>query len=210
VRLAEMLPQPDETRTVWVPEYEVPTDDTLHLLWCPPYSEQNGWDEQPSEIALSQIVTGRVRRTHPSSRRSAADSPARPLGTNEVQCEIAVHGRVPLLQCMRDAAHVPPSLASPRPTRDACVIWQNVRSCGTAAVGEFTYVSALSGEAHVELILRRHGESIIVHYEQYWVDGWSDCAIGFWQIEGSVQQALAGHLSGAQVVHDRSLVTFCG
>jgi len=174
----------------------VPREATLHLLWCPAYSEENGWDSQPSEIPLSQIVTGRVRRTRPAA------SPDRPLGTIQVQCEVSIDSRIPLLDCVQANAHAPPALAAPMPSSGAHVIWQNVRWCGTAAIGGFTYLCALSGEANVELILRRQGDGIVVNYAQTWVDGWSECAIGCWEIKDSMRQVIETHLNRAHVLHD--------
>ena len=191
------FPEPGQTQTVWVPEYEVPQEATLHLLWCPPYAEENGWDSQPSEIALSQIVTGRIRRNHPTV------SPDRPLGTIQVQCDVSIDSRIPLLDCVQANAHVPPALAAPMPSSGAHVIWRNVRWCGTAAIGGFTYLCALSGEANVELILRRQGDGIIVNYAQTWVDGWSECAIGCWVIKDWMLQVIQTHLKRAHVLRDQ-------
>jgi hypothetical protein len=99
-----------------------------------------------SPFALSQIVTGRIRRTHPTV------SPDRPLGTIQVQCDVSIDSRIPLLDCVQAKMHVSPALAAaaPMPSSGAHVIWQNVRWCGTAAIGGFTYLCALSGEANVE------------------------------------------------------------
>jgi hypothetical protein len=198
-QFADCVPQPGRTQSVWVPEYELPQDAPIHLLWCPPYSEQNGWDQQPSEIPLSQIVTGRVLRTEPGAAASA-----RPLGTNEVRCDVSVQSRVPLLDCVQANARVPPAVVSPMPSRDAHVVWQHVRWCGTAQIGGFTYVSALSGEAHVEMLLKRQGGTMVVNFEQYWVDGWSECAIGSWEINDPMLQTIENHLNTAQVLLDQA------
>jgi hypothetical protein len=210
IRLDELLPQPGQTRRVSVAEHEL-SDGQLHLLWCPPYSEENGWDEQPSEIASSHIVTGHVRR------RSASTS-ERP-GARQVACDIAIEGRTPLLEAVRSPTPAAPPARAPAatagaptvpapPTSGRSVLWKNVRWCATAAIHEFTYVSALSGEAHVELLVQRRGPTLAVLYEQSWVDGWSDGTIGFRALDDDLSQAIARHLDHAVTLRDRAPAYF--
>ena len=101
VRLEDLLPRPGQEQTVWVCGDAVSMEATLDLLWYPPYSEQNGWDDQPSEIELSQIVSGRVRRIQPVA---ATESSALDAYTNQVRALAAS----PLVRRRRDPRlHLP-------------------------------------------------------------------------------------------------------
>jgi hypothetical protein len=75
---AAPAPEPGEQRTVWLPQADLHPEGDQQLLWVPLYSELNGWDSQPSDIARSHIVTARLPR------------PARaPTGT-AVECAAAI------------------------------------------------------------------------------------------------------------------------
>src|ERR1700678_3610363 len=143
VRLEDLLPRPGQEQTVWVCGYALSEEATLDLLWYPPYSEQNGWDDQPSEIELSQIVSGRVRRIQPPA---ATESAARSSDTDEVACKISIQQRVPLLSCVRALSRAPPAAALSMPTRMRYENWRQVHWCGAAEIRGFIYLSALAGE----------------------------------------------------------------
>jgi hypothetical protein len=201
VRLEELLPEPGEEQIVRVSGYEVCADATLDLLWCPPYSEQNGWDGQPSEIESSHIITGRVRRKQPAG---ATQSKARSSDTDEVPCEILIEERVPLLGCVRTLLQAPSMAALSMPSRVKYEHWRQAHWCGAAEIGGFIYLSVAAGEANLDLILRRHGKALTAHYEQLCFDGWYHAAIGYWELERTALEIFEKHLSNAVELRDQA------
>ena len=198
VRLDDLLVQAGQERTVRVAGYDVSAEATLHLLWCPPYSEENGWDDQPSEIELSQIVTGRVRRALP--RTAGAEVTGRLSDTVDVQCAVTIKERISLLDYAEALSPVIDSAAVWTPTGMKYEHWRQVGWCGAADIGGFTYLSMLAGEANLELILKRYRNVLVVHYEQLWQDG----AIGCWELRGAALEIVEQHLSDAVELSDRA------
>ena len=190
VRLEDLLPRPGQEQTVWVCGYALSEEATLDLLWYPPYSEQNGWDDQPSEIELSQIVSGRVV--------SAAQS----SDMDEVECKISIQQRVPLLSCVRALSRAPPTAALSMPIRMRYQHWRQAHWCGAAEIGGFIYLSALAGEANLELILKRRGHVLRVLYEQLSYDAWYEGAIGHWDLDKSDLEIIEKHLRNAVELRD--------
>jgi len=199
VRLEDLLPRPGQERTVGVGGYAVSAEATLDLLWYPPYSEQNGWDDQPSEIELSQIVSGRVRRIQPLA---ATESAARSSDTDEVACKISIQQRVPLLSCVRALSRAPPAAALSMPTRMRYEHWRQAHWCGAAEIGGFIYLSALAGEANLELILKRRDHALSVLYEQRSYEAWFEGEIGHWQLDKSELEIIEKHLRNAVELRD--------
>ena len=199
VRLEDLLPRPGQEQTVWVCGYALSEEATLDLLWYPPYSEQNGWDDQPSEIELSQIVSGRVRRIQPPA---ATESAARSSDTDEVACKISIQRRVPLLSCVRALSRAPPAAALSMPTRIRYEHWRQVHWCGAAEIRGFIYLSVLAGEANLELILKRRGHALSVLYEQLSYEGWYEGAIGHWEPDKSELEIIEKHLRNAVELRD--------
>ncbi len=183
--------------SVWIPEQEVRLDTLVHLLWTPPYSEANGWDSQPSEIPLSDIVTGFLKPVG----EATASGPTRSVG-RRVKCDVQIDSRVPLLDFLnchlRDAVTDVESM----PSKGAPVLWQNLRWSGHARLGNFLYVAAVSGEAELELIARRDSEGVVIHFEHYLLDGWSECALGSWKLENSMLQVFDSQLECSEELFD--------
>tara|TARA_B100000745_G_scaffold286644_1_gene222719 strand:+ start:180 stop:854 length:675 start_codon:yes stop_codon:yes gene_type:complete len=54
---SEIVPKPGEKRVVYVPLGSDPGKDKIfYILWFPPYSEFNGWDDNPNEISGTHVV----------------------------------------------------------------------------------------------------------------------------------------------------------
>jgi hypothetical protein len=123
-------------------------------------------------------------------------------------CDFVVDGRMAFLDFMQAHAHDVAAASPSMPVKDPQVVWRHVRWCGSAEVGGFTYVVALSGEAQIELLLKRRAAGIVVYYEYLSVDGWGDAAVGEWEVEDSTRQLIEHHLKTADALLDKAPAYF--
>jgi hypothetical protein len=190
--LRRLVPEPGEQRTVWVAATAVQHGSVQQLLWVPPYSEINGWDAQPSEIALSQIVTARLRRTE----RAPIDE--------KVECLASIAGRTSLLEACKDS--VPDSNCDPAllGNLESAAFWDQVHWGGTATIGGMTFLDVAAGEAGMAMLFTQSPEQCSVRYLQFWVDGWRSAALGCWPLTGHVQQVIEQYVRKAVPLQDMS------
>jgi len=167
------------------------------MLWTPPYSEANGWDSQPSEIPLSEIITGFLTPIGATTSPLPTDS-----GDRRVNCEVQIDSRVALLDFVNQRPGEAPTDVESMPSKGADVLWRNIRWSGHARLGNFVYFSGVSGEAELELIARGHGGGFVSHFEHYSLDGWSECALGSWRLEGSMLEAVEKQLKFGEELRD--------
>jgi hypothetical protein len=190
--LRRLVPEPGEQRTVWVAATAVQQSCAQQLLWVPPYSEINGWDAQPSEIALSQIVTARLRRTD----RAPIDQ--------KVECLASIVGRTSLLDACKGSvvdASCDPALLS---NLQSAEFWDHVHWGGTATIGGMTFLDVTAGEAGLAILFTQSPQQCGVHYLQFSTDGWRSAALGCWILTGHVQRVIEHHVQEAVPLKDMS------
>ncbi|UTY60112.1 hypothetical protein [Massilia sp. erpn] len=127
------------------------TGGVLHLLWQPPFSAENGWSEQPSELLQSFLVSAKVLRV---VRDREDSSPPRCLHDLEI---VSCEALFPLLKALgEDAAswQLPKVLDADANPPQTFLTWEEVSWCGTAAIDGLTYIAAsTAAEAYMELIV---------------------------------------------------------
>ena len=164
--LRRLTPEPGEQRTVWLSQTAVQQDAIQQLLWVPPYSESNGWDAQPSEIALSQIVTARLSGT--------TRAPSEP----RVECEAAIMGRINLLDACRGSAVDTSCDSALLANLHSAVFWDQVHWGGTATIDGMTFLDVAAGEAGIAMLFTQSRQQCSVRYLQFWLEGWRSAALG--------------------------------
>ncbi|NVE00214.1 hypothetical protein [Massilia sp. BJB1822] len=123
----------------------------LHLLWQPPFSAENGWCEQPSELLQSFLVSAKVLRV---VRDEESSSLPRCLHDVEI---VSCEALFPVLKAQpEDAAswQLPKVLDTQTNPPQTFLTWEEVIWCGTAAIDGLTYIAAsTAAEAYMELIV---------------------------------------------------------
>jgi hypothetical protein len=184
------VPEPGERHTVWLAESELNPEADQPLLWVPPYSELNGWDSQPSDIAVSQIITARLTRT------------SRPPGDTRVECTAAVLARINLLEACHAAQDDTSCDALLYANLHSAVFWNQVHWCGKATLGDMTFVDVVAGEAAMAMLFTGLPDACNVRYAQFSVAGTSCAAVGNWTLQGEVLRAVARHVTAAVSLTD--------
>jgi hypothetical protein len=205
LRVDELLPKPGQQRTVWLSKDLASQEATLHLLWVPPYSESNGWDHEPSEIALSQIINCRVGAATRADSAAPEQRSATGLGQHLVERDIVILDRIPLLEACERAFELRPSgPVDQAMARAAYTHWLNAHWWGAADVCGFTYLSAVSGETQLQAILRRRDDQTVICYQELDVDGWSQCSIDCWGLDDRQSQTFNKYLGSAVALLDHA------
>jgi hypothetical protein len=161
--LRRLTPEPGEQRTVWLTETAVQQDAVQQLLWLPPYSESNGWDAQPSEIAQSQIVTARLSRTTRASSERRAE------------CAAAIMGRINLLDACRSSVLDTSCDSALLVNLQSAVFWDQVHWGGTATIDGLTFLDVAAGEAGMAMLFTQSPQQCSVRYLQFWLERWRPC-----------------------------------
>jgi hypothetical protein len=187
---AAPLPEPGEEHTVFLAATELHQEGVQQLLWVPPYSELNGWDAQPSDIALSQIVTARIVRT------------ARPPTDSRVECTAAVLARINLLAACKDPPVDMNCDALLLANLGSVVFWDQVHWAGTAAIGELTFLDVVAGEATMAVLFTGPKDLRTVRYAQFSIAGSSHAALGCWPLQGGALRAVERRLAAAVSLTD--------
>jgi hypothetical protein len=190
--LRRLIPTPGEERRVWLSATALQQGAVQRVLWVPPYSELNGWDAQPSEIALSQVVTARLSRT------------ARAPRGDKVECAASILHRVSLLEACDDGVGDMSGESALLPNLQSPVFWDQVRWSGTAMIGDMTFLDCVAGETAMVLLLRRLPHQCSVRYAQLRVNDRSSAALGCWTLEGNIQQAIERQLAASVTLRDTS------
>lgn len=221
--LAELMPRCGESRTVYVEAQAGLNDgDTAHLLWLPPYSEINGWAEQPSEIAASQIVTGTVRWTRSVGSCAPGASRLEALIAHSVEFEVSVTGCQGLLAACRQAqddagsagdadagAHggqaawdFPRVRSLSAGVECSQNLWAGAGWCGIAQVEGFIYLSGTAQEASLDLLLRRESGALLACYQETTWPGQTAAVLGRKPLHGDDPAVIEHCLARAQALHD--------
>ncbi|MFJ4194145.1 hypothetical protein [Pseudomonas sp. NPDC089534] len=166
---------------------------TLHVIWCPPVSDLNGWSEQPSEIGQSFVLEADVVRSLPSSIPGR-----RRFELNVLSCERLLTVLRALLDDVEAA--LTPEQRFIQPDRQA---WDEVSWSGRAAVEEFTYLTASTPhEAFMALIVKEVGDGVIGLFSLHSDPGGDFCALGGKRLVGEELATIKRALDTAQPLLD--------
>lgn len=174
--------------------------ETLQLIWCPPVADLNGWHEQPSEIALSQLL--QVRITGPA--------PEPPAPRNAIH-----HGRPRYRFLVLSCQPLPAALRAQPLAQDAwsmpliesqqgrCLTWDGIHNCGRAEVQGLIYLSAYRrDETYMEIFLEAVGEQLFGLFSVHLGPGGDDYELGRRALEGAELRAIRRALDMARPLMD--------
>lgn len=170
ISLTAILPKVgQQTHALFFAEDLLPAGEVACLLWKPPLTAINGWDERPSEIAESFIVAARA------GHASMIDAHQYRYDFEVVSCEPLL----PKLRTLSGDWTLKECLDTTRFRPKLIVIWEEVSWCGIADVDGLKYISAnTSTEAQMELLVEEvEGEFfglLSTHYDP----GGEDCYLG--------------------------------
>ncbi len=121
------------------------------ILWKPPHSELNGWDDKrPSEILKSYVIKGLLNN----------------VKGNGLAFDFEVTSIIKLVEyfnCIDEEGHSPLSHIG-QPDGTSRIQWQDAKSVFMAKVGEYIYLSGTECETSLEVILSIEGDIICIHY----------------------------------------------
>lgn len=197
--LAAILPVAGQTRTAFFsyPE-ELPSPaPSVYLLWQPPHSMYNGWDEQPSEIASSFLLEAKVLRM---AERG-------PDGQG-YEVEILAHQAfLPTLKAMQgfdadwelsqiyDATQTPPRIL---------LNWDEVHWCGMAQIAGLIYIAANTrAESHLELIMEEVDGELIGLFHYHVNPGGAECDLGRRKLSAKESRSVRAAMRKAHPLVDR-------
>jgi hypothetical protein len=214
-RLAQIVPRRGEMRRAYVEAQAGLGDgDTACLLWQPPYSEINGWSEQPSEIGLSLVVTGQVRRVGEATAGAPGAAALDAIIARRVEFEVWVLDCRPLLEiCAQPQAAGPAGSdagawdfprvrTSSGGAQRSENLWSHARWCGSAQVQGFIYLSAVAQESNLDLLLRHDQGAWLACYHEFAWPGQSGAHAGAQVLQGEDLDVIERCLERAQPLHD--------
>lgn len=165
----------------------VQVGETVQLLWCPPLSAINGWSEQPSEIALSYLLTALV------------------LSSMGDTYELDILGSERLLPMLRSLPHDQGAWALQQVGGEEAQIIALEEACwsASAVVEGLTYLSACTPfEAHMELLLEVTGDEVVGLFSAHVDPGGAFYSFGRRKLEGRERKAVEQVLKVAQPLKD--------
>ncbi|NHZ33959.1 hypothetical protein [Massilia rubra] len=118
------------------------------LLWQPPYTELNGWVDQPSEIAESYLVVAKVVDVSPSLEQRSGFANVYRHHVDIVSCEPLL----PMLHGLHEDAKSW-SLVKVGTQRGTVLVWDEVHWCSAAAIDGLIFVTGNADQSFMELIV---------------------------------------------------------
>ncbi|WP_185234715.1 hypothetical protein [Teredinibacter franksiae] len=147
-----VLPKTGEIYSVKFEENEdFVTEGSAFILWQPPHSELNGWDDKrPSEILKSYVLKGFLK----------------PIDEARLAFDFEVLSRIKLVDCFSlvDEEDKSPLSYVGQPEGPPRMQWQNTRKVFMAKIGDYIYLSGSECETSLEVILSHEGDRICIHY----------------------------------------------
>jgi hypothetical protein len=121
------------------------------ILWQPPHSELNGWDDKrPSEILKSYVLDGLIKNTSP----------------NGLEFDFEVNDRIRLINFFSIVSLEDKSPLSyiGQQNGTSLVQWSGANYLFKAKVGDYWYLSGHECETSLEMIFSYVGDKICIHY----------------------------------------------
>ncbi len=209
IELARIVPRVGECRWVYLDKYDHLEDgQAISCIWSPPISDVNGWSEQPSEIALSYVVTGTA---HLKSRETVSQHIQNSeyfqhIASTSLPLEIDVQSARPLIDMLAlaapDGTFSLPMLGTL--TGDTVPLWLDSKNINAAKVAGYIYLTTQNHETRLEALVRITDEQVVLAYHHYWPPCESECVILNNHLGGD-ERALFEHLiSIAEPINDSS------
>jgi len=126
-------------------------EGSAFILWQPPHSELNGWDDKrPSEILKSYVLKGFLK----------------PIDETGLAFDFEVLSRIKLVDCFSlvDEEDKSPLSYVGQPEGPPRIQWQDTRKVFMAKILDYIYLSGSECETSLEVILSYEGDRICIHY----------------------------------------------
>ncbi|KAF0866355.1 hypothetical protein [Pseudomonas sp. LD120] len=190
----------EESSAFFERQDRIQVGETLQLIWCPPVADLNGWNEQPSEIALSHLL--RVRISGPAPE---PPTPRNALYQGKLRYRFRVLSCQPLPAALRaqpleqHAWHLPLIESG----QDCCLTWEAIGECHRAEVQGLIYLSAYRRhETYMELFIEEADEQLFGLFSVHLGPGGNDYEFGRRLLEGAELQAIRRALEIALPLKD--------
>lgn len=183
IELARVVPHVGESRWVYLDKYDrVKDGQAISCIWSPPFTDINGWIEQPSEIASSYVVTGTaiLKSQELVVRHTESSEYFQDVASTSLALEINVQSVRPLIDTLALAA---PDDMFRLPKVGTCSggsmpVWLGSKSIKSANVVGYIYLTARYYESQLEALLRIRDGQVGLVYHQYWASFCEmDCVI---------------------------------
>lgn len=202
--LSDVLPAVGSTTFARFSDRYLRVGECLSVIWCPPYSDINGWDEQPSEILLSYFLNVRVVAT--GDQVSLPASPLSSLTDCRYRYELEVLSCVPFgtLLAGLQGDQAPWELVKVGTDEGLKILPDGASWTAKARVGQFVYLCASLYESRVELILDVQGAEVFGLFHAYLFPGGDEFDIGRKRLQGAELEAVRSALQVATLLTDTS------
>lgn len=201
LRLSELLPVVGAQSSAFFEQQErILIGDTLQLIWSPPVADLNGWSEQPSEIALSQLL--RVRITGPAPE---PPTPRNALYHGRHRYRFLVLSCQPLPAALRAQPLAPHAWHMPliENGQGSCLTWEAIDNCSRAEVQGLIYLSAYRRhETYMEMFIEDVGGQLFGLLSVHLGPGGDDYDFGRRLLEGAELRAIRRALDMARPLKD--------
>lgn len=209
IEVARIVPRAGGRRRVYLDKYDrVKEGETIRCIWTPPYTDVNGWMEQPSEIALGYVVTGtaHLAGTYADDEYADASDYLRHVAARNLRVDIDVHVTEPFIDTLAaaetDPAFQVPSIGICSGRKMKLVSYWDTGGADVAHVAGFIYLTTLNSETLLEALLRREGGQLMMAFHGYFSPGGDECRI-LNNALGMQDRALFEHLiSTAEPIKD--------
>jgi len=202
--LDELLPDIGGTAFACFDKHDRPhAGDTVRLLWTPPVSDINGWSEQPSEIALSYLLTANV--CSEATLVSPSDGNPHLILQGKYRHALRILARERLLPALKDFPSNANSWRLPVTATDRGItqLWDEVHWCGKATVEGLTYLTASTpNEAFMEVLLEKEDENLIGLFSMHLNPGGSNFNLGRQRLTSIEQNVMWRVIDRAQPLAD--------
>lgn len=191
INLSDLLPaQGSNTFACFEKKDRFEIGETLCLLWCPPVSDLNGWNEQPSEIATSFLLKATVVDVaHHTDQRYELNILSR-------------ERLLPALRALQEDANAW-HLQTVGYEQGVVLAWDEVNGCARADVEGLVYLTAKTPyESYMELIIEKTHDQISGLFSLHLNPGGSTCELGRKQMTGKELQAVKRALDRAHRLQD--------
>lgn len=201
--LDDLLPDIGGTAFACFDKHDRPhAGDTVRLLWTPPVSDINGWSEQPSEIALSYLLTANV--SSEATLVSLSDGNRHPILQEKYRYALRILARERLLPALKNfpADANPWTLPVTATAQGITQLWDEVHWCGKATVEGLIYLAATTSEASMEMLLDKEDENLIGLFSMHFNPGGSNFCLGRQRLTSIEQNVMRRAIDRAQPLAD--------
>lgn len=174
--LSDIAPRPGETVSVFLPDEQRPSDgEIVQLIWMPPFSEMNGWSEQPSEIKHSYMIIGTIRKTEIQTRTLQSPEIQKLIISRSIEWQFDIVERTPFIQACAQAASINPGEPSPA---SSILFLEAPHWSGVAVVQGYTYLCATLYESHIQLLLKQEAGTLVSYFQEHTYPGGFQIEVG--------------------------------